>query len=96
MKVRIEIVGLEVLSDLTGNKAFDFNFQGTNVKDLLEDLVHKYGEKVREVLYDGEGAFDPMIQIVLNGKDWVPAYRHENTLLHDGDTLSLVVLLAGG
>ncbi len=95
MKVRIEIVGVPMLSDVIGMKKFELDVPGKSVKDLLEELTRKYGVKVRKVLYDEKGAFDPMIQIAVNGEKWIPADRHDTTL-NDGDTLIFMILLAGG
>jgi MoaD family protein len=95
MKVRIEIVGVPMLSDVIGMKKFELDVPGKTVKDLLEELTRKYGVKVRKVLYDEKGAFDPMIQIAVNGEKWIPADRHD-TPLSDGDTLIFMILLAGG
>lgn len=95
MKVRIEIVGVPMLSDVIGMKKFELDVPGKTVKDLLEELTRKYGVKVRKVLYDEKGAFDPMIQIAVNGEKWIPADRHDTTL-NDGDTLIFMILLAGG
>ncbi len=95
MKVRIEIVGVPMLSDVIGMKKFELDVPGKTVKDLLEELIRKYGVKVRKVLYDEKGAFDPMIQIAVNGEKWIPADRHDTTL-NDGDTLIFMILLAGG
>ena len=95
MKVKIEIVGVPMLSDVVGKKKFDLNIPGKTVKDLIEELIHKYGPKVRNVLYGEKGTFDPMIQIALNGEKWIPPDQHDTTLNED-DTLIFMILLAGG
>lgn len=95
MKVKIEIVGVPMLSDVIGKKKFELEVPGKTVKDLIEELIGKYGGKVRNVLYGEKGTFDPMIQIALNGEKWIPADRHDTTL-RDGDTLIFMILLAGG
>lgn len=95
MKVKVEIVGVPMLSDVIGKKKFEVDVPGPTVKDLLEELIRKYGVKVRKVLYGEKGAFDPMIQISLNGEKWISPDRH-GTTLHEGDTLIFMILLAGG
>ncbi len=95
MKVKIEILGVPMLSDVIGKKKFELEVPGKTVKDLIEELIGKYGGKVRNVLYGEKGIFDPMIQIALNGEKWIPADRHDTTL-RDGDTLIFMILLAGG
>ena len=80
MKVKIEIVGVPMLSDVVGEKKFELNIRGKTVKDLIEELIRKYGPKVRKVFYGERGTFDPMIQIALNGEKWIPADQHETPL----------------
>ncbi len=95
MKLRVEIVGVPMLSDVIGKKKFELDSPGKTVKDLLEELIRKYGAKVRKVLYSEKGAFDPMIQIALNGERWISPDQHD-TPLNEGDTLIFMILLAGG
>ena len=95
MKVKVEILGVPMLSDVIGKKKFELNIRGRTVKDLIDELVRKHGPNVRKVLYGEKGTFDPMIQIALNGEKWIPADRHD-TALSDGDTLMFMILLAGG
>jgi molybdopterin converting factor small subunit len=95
MKVKIEIVGVPMLSDVIGKKKFELDVPGTTVKALLEELIRTYGVKVRKALYGDKGGFDPMIQIALNGEKWISPDRHD-TMLHEGDTLIFMILLAGG
>ena len=83
-----------MLSDVVGEKKFELNIQGKTVKDLIEELIRKYGQKVRKVFYGERGTFDPMIQIALNGEKWIPADQHE-TPLNEGDTLIFMILMAG-
>ena len=85
MKVKIEILGVPMLSDVIGKKKFELDVPGKTVKDLLEELIRKYGTKVRKVLYGEKGTFDPMI----------PADQHATTL-NEGDTILFMILLAGG
>ncbi len=84
-----------MLSDIVGKKKFELNIQGKTIKDVIEELIRKYGAKVRQVFYGEGGTFDPMIQIALNGEKWIPADQHETTL-NENDTLIFMILMAGG
>ena len=95
MKVRVEIVGVPMLSEIIGKKKFDLSFPGKTVKDLIDELIRTYGTKVRKVLYGENGTFDPTIQISLNGEKWIRADRHDANL-KDGDTVMFMILLGGG
>jgi molybdopterin converting factor small subunit len=85
-----------MLSDIVGKKKLRLEFDGTNVNNVLDELVRRYGMKAHAILYDSKGSFNPDIQVVINGKEWVPTYKHSETFLREGDTLSFVILLPGG
>jgi molybdopterin converting factor small subunit len=95
MKIHAEFLGLPMVSDVIGTKKLVLDFSGETVKDVMDELIRRYGKKVRDVFYDTDGHFDPMIQIALNGKSFIAAERHD-TALNEGDNLAFILLLAGG
>lgn len=95
MKINVEFLGLQMLSDVVGKKRLELDISGMTVKDVIEELINRYGKKVRDAIYDAQGNFDLMIQIALNGKSFIPADKH-NTPLKEGDNLIFMLLLAGG
>jgi molybdopterin converting factor small subunit len=95
MKIDVEFLGLPMVSDVVGKKKLEVDIAGGTVKDVIDELIRRYGKKVRDALYDGEGRFDVMIQIALNEKTSVPPDKH-GTLLKEGDRLIFMLLLAGG
>lgn len=95
MKINMEFWGLPMVSDVIGKKKLEVDVSGETVKNVIDELIRHYGKKVSDVFYDAEGNFDLMIQIVLNGKSFIPADKH-NTPLKDGDSLIFMLLLAGG
>jgi MoaD family protein len=94
MKVRLKLL-LPVLPELIGRKELQAEFPGETVSDLVEHLIARYGRKARQALYDTDGQFDPVIQVLLNGEQWVTHDRFD-TVLQDGDEVMFVVMLAGG
>ena len=95
MKIHVEFLGLPMVSDVIGKQKLDVDVTGETVKDVIEELIRRYGKKARDAFFDAEGNFDLMIQIALNGRSFIPADRH-NTPLKDGDNLIFMLLLAGG
>jgi MoaD family protein len=95
MKINVEILGIPMISDVIGKKKLELDISGNTVKDVLEELIHRYGKKVKEALYDPQGNFDRMIQVSLNEKTILSPDQH-NTPLKEGDSLLLMLLLAGG
>jgi MoaD family protein len=94
MRVHLKIF-LPVLPEAIGRKELEVEFAGETVSDLIEHLVARYGRKARQALYDEKGKLDPVVQVLLNGKEWVTHDRLD-TLLQDGDSVMLMIMMAGG
>ncbi|HEY46100.1 MAG TPA: MoaD/ThiS family protein [Anaerolineae bacterium] len=73
----------------------DFEFSGATVNDLIESLVKRYGQKAWQALYDEKGEFDPLVQVLLNGEQWVTRDQLD-TALQNGDDLIFMMMIAGG
>jgi molybdopterin converting factor small subunit len=95
MKIHVEFLGFPMMTDVVGKKKLELDISGNTVKNVIDELIKRYGKKVRDALYDHEGNFDPMIQVAHNGKSFIPANKHD-TLCNDGDSLTFMLLLAGG
>lgn len=94
MKVHLRMF-LPVLPEAVGRKELEVEFPGETVNDLIQHLVARYGRKARKALYDNQEQLDPVIQILLNGEQWV-THDQLDTRLKDGDEVMLLLMLAGG
>jgi MoaD family protein len=94
MRLNLKIL-LPVLPEAIGRRELQVEFAGETVNDLIEHLVARYGRKARQALYDEKGELDPVVQVLLNGKEWVTHDRLD-TVLQDGDGVVLMIMLAGG
>jgi MoaD family protein len=94
MKVNLKIF-LPVLPEVIGRKELEVEFAGETINDLIEHLVARYGRKARQALYDEKGEFDPVVQVLLNGEEWITRDQLD-TVLQDGDNVMLMMMLAGG
>ncbi len=95
MKVNLKILGLPTLSKVMGKKELDINFEGKTVNDLIDYIVKRYGRKAEEGLLDEEGKLDITIQVLLNGREWI-THDRLGTVLKDGDSIALMLMVAGG
>jgi len=95
MRVNLKILGLPTLSKVTGKKELDVNFEGKTVNDLIGYIVKRYGPKAGEAILDEDGQLDITIQVLLNGRDWITRDRFD-TVLKDGDSVALMLMVAGG
>jgi len=94
--VRVDLkIFLPVLPEAIGGKELQVEFAGQTVNDLIEHLIAQYGRKARQALYDSHGQLDPVVQVLLNGEQWVPHDRLD-TVLQDGDEVMLMLMLGGG
>jgi MoaD family protein len=94
MKIKLKIF-LPLLPEVIGRKELEIAFAGETVNDLIEHLVAQYGRKARKALYDSTGKLDPVIQVLLNGKEWITHDRLD-TALQDGDEVMFMIMMAGG
>jgi molybdopterin converting factor small subunit len=95
MKIKVKTL-LPLLAEAMGGQETEVEFEGTTTGDLIEHLVQRYGRKAREALHDRAGAMDPVVSLLHNEKEWVRTDRLAETTLHEGDTVTLMMLMAGG
>lgn len=95
MKINVEFLGFPTVSDVVGKKKMELDIPGNTVKDAIDELIGLYGKKVKESFYDDKGNLDVTIQMMLNGTLLALADIHSPSL-NEGDTLSFMLLLAGG
>ena len=94
MKLKLKLF-LPMLAEAVGRSELELDFRGETVADLIRHLAGRYGRRAAQALYDGEGELDMEIQVLLNGKTWVTR-ENLDAPLHDGDQVTLMVLMAGG
>lgn len=82
------------LPEAIGQRELAVTFDGETIGDLIEHLIARYGRVARRALYE-DGQLDPVVQILLNGEEWV---THDclDTPLRDGDSVILMMLMGGG
>jgi len=68
---------------------------GTNVRNLLDLLTAKYGDKLKEYLLDDTGKPREYLQFLLNEKS-ISQTDGFFTLLRDGSTLAIIPPVGGG
>jgi molybdopterin converting factor small subunit len=95
MKVKVKTL-LPLLAEAMGRQEVDVEFPGNTAGDLIEHLIQRYGQKARRAICDQAGAMDPVVQLLRNEKEWVRTDRLAETPLRDGDTVTLMMLMAGG
>ena len=95
MKIAVEFLSMPVVTKIVGGKSISFDFHGQTIEDLMNEIVTRYGEKVRGFLLDESGKLDRIFKILLNKKEWV-SRDHMNKTLKDGDQVTIMMLVGGG
>jgi len=81
------------LQKLTGQKA-EIQIQAQNVKELIESLEKNY-PGMKDRICDEKGKIRRFVNLYLNEED-IRFLKQEETLLKEGDEVSIVPAIAGG
>ncbi len=95
MKVTVEFLSLPLITQPLGKKKIDVRFQGETLADLARELGSKV-PRAKDVLLASDGAIDHDIQIYVNGAGQVPDEQRQTKVLSEGDTITFMMLVAGG
>lgn len=95
MKISVEFLSLPIVTKIVGGKSLSLNFSGQTVDDLINEIVNKYGEKVRRFFLDESGKLDRVFKILLNKKEWISRDQMNKTL-KEGDQVTIMMLVGGG
>lgn len=68
--------------------------QGTNVVAVIESVDDQH-PGFSEMILTGEGSIKRAISVFVNGTD-IRSLQGEKTVVADGDTVNIVMLMAGG
>ena len=94
--IHITFVGFPKIYDFFQKDHINYYFSGNTLRDLVDDLIVRYGQQVKDSLWDERiNRLDPCIQIVLNEKD-VTSGDLRYVKLSEGDQVTFLRLLAGG
>lgn len=95
INISVEFLSVPIITKIVGGKRLSLDFPGQTVDDLIDEMIDRYGQKLRRFLLDDSGKLDSVFKILLNKKEWI---RREqmSTPLKDGDQVTLMMLVAGG
>ncbi len=90
----IEFVFYSTFKRIVGEKNISMEV-GSTIKDAISTLVTKFGKEMEDLLLDSTGTLKRNLIFSLNGTD-VRKLKGVDTPLKSGDTISLVLPVAGG
>ncbi len=92
VKVKVEVFGS--LRRFTGRKDMEVELDLPTIEGLIRALTDLYGKDFEQVVAStsGEGF---LVNILVNGKD-IDFIEKSKVILREGDTVTMMPLLAGG
>jgi molybdopterin converting factor small subunit len=93
--IKIKVLGLPLLTELIGKENV-LECPKKSVKGLVDVLIVRYGATASHAILDKTENLDRSIQIVINDRDYVKPQDLDKTLLKDGDSVTFMMLIAGG
>jgi molybdopterin synthase sulfur carrier subunit len=69
--------------------------EATNIEELLEVLVKRFGNKFRQMLLEEDGALKRHFHVLVNGRH-IRLLDGVHTLLENGDVIAIFPPLGGG
>ncbi len=76
-------------------EAIELSSNTATVKDVLKELVKKYGPEFRDYLFNEKEKIRDHLQVLVNGKS-VSLLEELNTRLKEGDQVAIVPPVGGG
>ena len=95
MKVTAEFLSLPLITQPLGKKKIDIEIHGSTLADLARELGSKI-KRAKDVLLGSDGIIDNDIQVYINGVVQVRREEIETKKLNEGDTITFMLLVAGG
>jgi hypothetical protein len=88
LNVHLTVKGVAPLYKIFGKKNdIDFAFPGNNLKDLVDGLIGRYGDRIRKALLDAQDDIDMELRVVVNKTDYLQYGRRLDRILNEGDTI---------
>jgi len=93
MPVRVKVTVTAVLENYLGGQR-EFLVEGSTLKNVIEELVNRYGPEVKKRLFDEGGRLRRYINVYVNDEAIDPA--NLNMELREGDEVLILPAVSGG
>jgi hypothetical protein len=95
MQINLKFIVVEGAPEAFGETDFVFELAGNSAGDLVREIMRKYGTPSERVFLTN-GHYETNLQIIVNGRKYVPPERMDEFLLQAGDTIIFTHLVEGG
>ncbi len=95
--MKVFILLFTTLREIAGQKKvmLEYNSSTIGLKDVLEDLVERFGQEFRDYLFKDMHRVQEHLQLLVNGKS-VDMMDELNTILKDNDEVAIEPPVGGG
>jgi MoaD family protein len=83
------------ITPITRGNQLEIEFPGATVEAFLAELLKRFGEPMRGILFPQGTGFSEMLYVLVNGKN-IATLDGPRTRLKDGDVVSVLPMTAGG
>jgi len=91
MNVRLSVKGVAPLYKLLGKKTdIDFTFPGNTLRDLVNELIKKYGNGVKKAILDEKDEIDMELRVSLNQRGFLSYGERMNNPINERDTIYIM------
>ena len=96
MRITVRYISI-LLRDVTGrsSEAIETDGEGVALRQLLDGIASRHGERFRSTLYSEDGAIQPHFHVLVNGQS-ARFLDGMQTIVRDGDTVSFITPIGGG
>lgn len=92
----VEVLYFAEFKDITGKEKEKFEFSKKHLKDLIDLLIEKYGNKIQNLIWDEEAQkIHSLISTIINNQA-IHEINPSLVNLNDGDTIAFLMPVSGG
>ena len=96
MEIRVESF-LTLRKAMDGQASLEIEAEGLTIRQLLEKLCNRFGENLRNMIFDPEAQRQRQgINILINGRHYRHMPHRLDSELKDGDEVCIFPIIAGG
>jgi len=92
----VEVLYFAEFKDITGKEREKFELSNNHLKDLVSQLFKKYGDNLRNLIWDGNlQKMHNLISVIINNQ---PIHEKDPSVINlsEGDTIAFLMPVSGG
>jgi len=91
MKIHLSVKGVAPLYKLLGKKNdIDIAFPGSTLRDMVNELINKFGNGVKKAIFDDKEEIDMELRVSINQIGFLPYGERMDTPLNERDTIYIM------